>query len=293
MQKPQNRQTSRKPSRSPEQQGADAVSRRLLATLVERVAACQGSDAYFTASEMAAWPADFARAVNALRLLSAASPAQSTECTGCEEACLMPVEVLPGPEPRALIFCDKRDDISRVDVVFASLERRKSSGQLLAEALAKLLGMTTAPQKIDATRWQVGQFQGTKHKSPLALALDLEPVLALAGHTVKLAEVLNVKKGVAAIDLPALRKLVDNPRGRQAETDEPAHERADRIRKRIAEIKAQGVKAFRAQVAAEEGVDASRIGQLLREYPEQKLSSNWHPGTGKAGAHAPARKKKT
>lgn len=267
-----------------------------LTALVERIAACHGGDTYFTVAEVVAWPAEFTRALESSGLLAKASPAQSAECTGCEEACVMPVEVMPGPteaSTRALIFCDKRDDISRVAVPLYSLERRKSSGLLLAEALAKLLLMSPArPAQIDATRWQVGPFQGLKHKSPLVLALDLEPVLAIAGHTVKLVEVLTFKKGAVAIDLPALRKLVDNPSGVQAEVDESAQERADRIRKRLAELKAKGVKAPRQQVAAEEGVDDSRIGQILRKHPEQKPSSAWHPGAALSTASNPARKRK-
>lgn len=265
----------------------------LLMALVERIAACQGGDTYFTATEVAGWPADFTRTLEPLSLLGNASPTQSVVCTGCEEACMMPVEVIHGTTPRALIFCDKRGDIGRIEVPFGSMELRKSSGLLLAEALAKLLLMNPArPAQIDATRWQVGPIQGRKHKSPLILALDLEPVLAIAGHTVKLVEVLTFKKGAVAIDLLALRKLVDNPSGVQSEADESAQERADRIRKRLAELKAKGVKAPRQQVAGEEGVDDSRIGQILRKNPEQKPSSTWHPGVAQSTTSSPARKRK-
>jgi hypothetical protein len=265
----------------------------LLAALVERIAACRGGDTYFTAAEVTAWPADFTRAIESLGLLGNASPAQSVVCTGCEEACVMPVEVIPGTTPRALIFCDKRDDIDRVEVPFSSMERRKSSGRMLAEILAKLLQMSTPrPAQLDATRWQVGQFQGIKHKSQLVLTLDHEPVLSIAGHTVRLVEVLAFKKGAVVIDLPAMRKMVDSPSGAQSQADESAQNRADRIRKRIAELKTQGERAPRKRVASEEGIDDSRIGQLLRKYPEQKPSSTWHPGAVKAVPSPPARKRK-
>ncbi|WP_428300068.1 hypothetical protein [Hydrogenophaga sp.] len=268
-----------------------------LTALVERIAACQGGDTYFTAAEVVAWPADLTQGIESLGLLTKASPAQSAECSGCEMACVMPVEVIPGVTEaltRALIFCDKRNDISRVEVPLHSLERRKSSGPMLAEALAKLLLMAPArPAQIDATRWRVGPFQGLKHKSPLVLALDREPILAIAGQTVKLVEVLAFKKGKVAIDLPALRKLVDHPSGGQSDAEKWGPERADRIRKRMVELKAEGVTAPRKQVAAEEGVDDSRIGQILRKYPEQKPRSQWHPGAAPAPARPPARKPRT
>jgi len=273
------------------------MTRALLAEVVERIAACRGGDTYFMAADVAAWPAGATHALETLGLLANASPAQSAECTGCEQACMMPVEVIAGltvPLTRALIFCDKRDDISRVEVSLHSLERRKSSGQMLADGLAKLMMMSPArPTQIDATRWQVGQLQGIKHKSPLVLALDLEPALAIAGHTVKLVEMLAFKKGAVAIDLPAMRRLVDNPSGAQSEADESAQERADRIRRRLAELKASGATAPRQIVAAEEGVDGSRIGQILRKYPEQKPASTWHPGAAKVSASPPARRRKT
>ena len=268
-----------------------------LTALVERIAACQGGDTYFTAAEVVAWPADLTRGLEWLGLLTKASPAQSAECSGCEMACVMPVEVIPGATEtltRALIFCDKRNDISRVELPLHSLERRKSSGLMLAEALTKLLRMTSArPAQIDNTRWQLGSFQGRKHKSTLVMVLDREPLLAIAGQTVNLVEVLAFKKHAVVIDLPALSKLVDNPSGDQAQAEESGQERADRIRKRIAEYQAQGVKSFRKRVAEDEGVDASRIGQILRNHPEQKTRSTWHPEAAPPAVPPPARKRNT
>lgn len=255
------------------------ASDTLLVALVERIAACQGGDTYFTANEVASWPADFTRAIESIGLLGNASPAQSVVCTGCEEACVMPVVVIHGATPRALIFCDKRDDIDRVEVPFGSMERRKSSGNMLAEVLAKLLQMSTshlAQTDANYTRWEVGQLQGTKRKSPLVLALDLEPVLAVAGHTVKLVEVLAFKKGAVAIDLPALRKLVDNPTGQPAEASETPEERAQRFRAVRDRLKVGGVKAFQKEAAKEVGVSVQRFKQVLAAHPNTKAPAQWY-----------------
>ena len=110
--------------------------------LVHRVVACGGGDAYFTQDEVAGWPLDAVKALEAVGLLAQASHANTTECDGCEEACTMPVHIIPERPPmpgRAFIVCDRRDDIGRVVVAIERLGRRKSSGALLAQALGKAL----------------------------------------------------------------------------------------------------------------------------------------------------------
>jgi hypothetical protein len=46
----------------------------ILIELVERIGACRGGDAYFSVAEVADWPADLGPAMQAARLLIAASP---------------------------------------------------------------------------------------------------------------------------------------------------------------------------------------------------------------------------
>lgn len=273
----------------------DARGRLLLIELVERIAACQGADTYIPESELAEWPADLVQALRGMKLLAQASPATSAECPGCEEACVMPVDIVFGPESgaaQAMTWCDKRHDIGRVVVPITSLARMKSSGALLAHALATLLQIEPVrPEQVDALRWRLGQFQGTRHKGPLVLSLDLKPVLMLAGHSVALVDVLRFGKGGVTADSAELRKLVDSPTGMQAAGEEAPQERADRIRARMAALKAQGVRNYRQRVAEEEGLDPSRIGQILRDYPARKPGAAWHPEAGKAGK-TPAKMRK-
>lgn len=275
--------------------GADMAAMVRLVELVERVAACQGADAYFSETEVSAWPADLVAALRAMCLLTHASPANSIECPGCEEACVMPVHVIPATASlpsRALIGCDKRDDIGRVSVTIGSLARLKSSGPMLAEALAKLLFFDLArPTQIDAHRWQLGQFEGLTHKSPLVLSLDTAPMLAVAGHHIKLADVLRFKRDAVILDQPALRKLVDSPTRRSSEGDEKPEDKANRIRVRIKELKAQNVRAFQATVAKEEKVSVARIKQILAAHPENAPAS-WTTGLGSAKTSTSSKKSK-
>lgn len=269
----------------------------VLIELVERVAAQRGADTFFTADEMLGWPGEVARALEKVGLLTGASPASSLECPGCEEACHRPVHIVPGATAaasQALIACDLRDDIGRVEVPVAALARVKSSGQRLAEAMASLLGLVAArPVAIGGHAWQVGQFAGAKHKAALVLSLDGTPRLALAGHTLALGDVLGWVKGALTVDHAALRKLVDRPTGQAGEVAESGDERAQRIRERMAVLRSAGLKDFRARVATEEGLDPSRISQLLRQYPEApKPAANWFPAPATGRSPTPQKKRK-
>lgn len=276
---------------------APPTSLAVLIEMVERIGACRGADTYFSVAEVADWPVDLVQALQAARLLIPASPSVGLVCPGCEQACWMPVHVVPGATAtagRAIIECDKREDIGPITVPISSLDRLKSSGQLLAEAVVSMLNMTQArPAPLDGHGWRLGTFEGAKHKSPLALSLDVEPRLAIAGHTVRLVDVLRFVKCAMALDVPALRKLVDSPTGQPDDTHESAPDRAMRYRSRMKQLKAQGVRHFRKRLAAEEGVDESRIGQILRAHPECKAPNSPFPtpNTGKARPPAKTRKK--
>ncbi len=270
-----------KPKQAPASDRLSGAANAELARLVERIAACGGADTYFTEVEVNGWPVELVQALRALPLLTPASPVTHTECNGCEQACFMPVEVIPGTTPafdRAFIACDKRDDIARVVVPISALAQLKSSGQMLADALVKLLGMANArPTPIAGLGWQLGTFEGTKHRSPLVLSLDLVPKLSIAGRTIGLTDVLRFKSGRLSMDQAALRNLVDNPTGKASEVEEDAADRAQRIHKRINELKKSKVKPYLQRVAEEFGLSKSRIKQIRADYPESKAGVNWFP----------------
>lgn len=266
-----------------------------LVELIKRIAACGGGDAYFTQDEITGWPADAVKAMGAVGLLAEASHANTAACDGCEEACTMPVHIIPERPPmpgRAFIACDRRDDIGRVRVDIERLARRKSSGQLLAQALGKLLFPEVSLVDLGGNRWKLGNFQGLKHKSPLELSLVFPPVLTIAGHTVELCELTCVKKAVVVIDQPALRKLVDSPTGHSADESEKAEDRAERYRQRIKELKAKKVKAFLKTLATEENLDVSRIKQILTAHPEKPKRADWTGPVKYAKASPPSKKAK-
>jgi len=109
-----------------------------LSELLRRVGAQDGATTFVTAHELKGWPPDAVRALKAENLLTRAEPAKSADCPGCERGCFSPVVVQPsnsGGDPYAFIVCDRRDDINRVPVSVADLERWQISGEAVANAV--------------------------------------------------------------------------------------------------------------------------------------------------------------
>jgi hypothetical protein len=98
----------------------------LLEAVLDRLGSAEAAEAFFGADEAADWPPGALDVFLKHGLLRRAQPAQVIECRGCEENCFMPVHVFPaegGRPARALIACDKRDDVGRVAVDFHRLEQ--------------------------------------------------------------------------------------------------------------------------------------------------------------------------
>lgn len=98
----------------------------VLASLKARFAGAKARHIKITADEIAEWPAGLFDKLNTQKLLAKAEPLQVLECRGCEQACCMPVNVMPaqgGRPARAFIACDKRSDVGRVKVDFARMRQ--------------------------------------------------------------------------------------------------------------------------------------------------------------------------
>lgn len=235
--------------------------------LLDRLAALQGATALINADELAQWPGEAVAAMKVQKLITRARPASSAVCPGCEEECVMPVQTIPvsSGEPALFIVCDKRDDIGRVPVPNAQLEQWQASGDSIADLLAGLLSLQRPNMdSSSAGRWEVGVFRGSKHASHLVLRAGEKLTLTLAGHSIALAEILALEGNRFKVDKRRLTRLVDQPVAGAGDV-ESAEQRRERIRKRVDELKAQGVRAFLKTVAEEEGVGISRIKQLIQD----------------------------
>jgi len=249
-----------------------------LIELLERVGAQSGAVVFVSDHELREWPAAAVAAMKSHGLITKASPATSTVCSGCEQECVMPVHVInvKARKPDAFIVCDKRSDINRVPVPVDRLEQWQATGESVAALLAELLGLHRAGGSSgDATRWEVGMFKGVKHSSHLALVADGSLTLSLAGHSIPVADVLTLAGKTFKVDRRTLSRLVDRPVAGAGDL-ESAAQRRERLKKRAHVLKAQGVKAFLKTVAEEEGISSSRLKQLLRDKTAPtKSHSNW------------------
>ena len=119
-------------------------------------------------------------------------------------------------------------------------------------------------------------LKGKKYSSHLLLLAGDRLTLSLAGHSIPLADVLSFENNQILIDKRTLTRLVDQPVAGAGDI-ESAEQRRERIRKRVDELKAQGVKAFLKTVSEEEGLSITRIKQLIQDdnpAPKSK-TSHW------------------
>ncbi len=249
----------------------------VLVELLDRIGAHRGAAVVISAQELGAWPGAAVAAMQSQGLLTRGRPATSAVCPGCERECVMPVHVLidTARGPEAFIVCDKRSDINRVPVPVARLEQWQASGDSVASLLAGLLGLHRSGSGTDAARWEVGMLKGTKHSSHLVLIADGKLTLSLAGHSVPVADVLALEGNAFQVDRRSLTRLVDQPVAGAGDV-ESAAQRRERVKKRVAVLKAKGVKGFLKTVAAEEGISVSRVKQLLNDDTEPtKPGSRW------------------
>lgn len=239
----------------------------VLIELLDRIATLPGEKVLIRNDELSRWPAEATEALRAGNLIRKTRPATSVVCDECEKECLRPVHTLRAPSGglRVFIVCDKRDDVDRLPVPIERLEQWQTSGTLVAEMLTGLLGLIPPANQGSASgRWEVGLLKGKKHSSHLVLLAGDTLSLALAGHTRPLSDLLTLENNKITIDKRALIRLVDQPVAGAGDV-ESAEQRRERIRKRVDELKAKGVKAFLKTVADEEGIGVSRIKQLLQD----------------------------
>lgn len=244
-----------------------------LVVLLNRVAAGGGEPVHFTECELAEWPAGAVAQLKAAGLLVKGPPADVVSCPGCEENCAMPVEsaTTAGGKFRAFVVCDRRDDVVRVPIPGDSLEQWTCSPERVANALARLLGTRRNDSGGVIERWDLGVLKGAKGSAHVVLGVDSGLRLAIAGHSLRVADVLELGDRGLTLDRRALTRCVDSPVGAAGDSASRDH-RVERLRKRRNELRTAGVRNFNQQLAAEEGLSVSAIKQLLAE---KKPPTNW------------------
>ncbi len=233
-----------------------------LAALLDRVAAAGGEVALLPERELADWPAAAVARLKAEGLLVKGPPADTVTCPGCEEDCTMEVAITTSGATRAFVFCDKRDDVGRVAIGRDFLEQWTCSPERVADVLARLLGTRRSDGDAAGGRWDVGVFKGTKHSAHVVLGIEGALRLAIAGHNLTVADVLELGDKGLILERRALLRCVDNPVAAAGDT-RSREQRIERLRKRRNELKAAGVRNYNEVMAEEEGCSKSAIKQLL------------------------------
>lgn len=237
----------------------------VLPLLLDRLAAASGDAACFSVHELAEWPPAPLERLKDAGLLVATTPATSVICPGCEYECAMPVELVTNAagELCPFVACDKREDTARVPVPLAELEQWQCAPRQLADVLAVLLGLRRPLADNDPARCDLGVMKGAKHSAHVVLAVEHGLQLAIAGHTLPVADVLELGDKGLAVDRRRLVRCVDNPVA-AAGDKESSEQRRERLRKQRDELKAAHVRNFNQVLAEEEGVSVERIKQLLK-----------------------------
>lgn len=235
-----------------------------LAALLHRVAAGGGEPVHFPERELAEWPAAAVAQIKAAGLLVKGAPADVVTCPGCEEDCAMPVETATtaSGKLRAFVVCDQRDDVARVEIPRDILEQWTCSPERVADALARLLDTRHGGDGAAGGRWNVGVLKGAKHSAHVVLGIEGALRLAVAGHSLPVADVLELGDQGLTLDRRALTRRVDNPVG-AAGDEESADRRRERLLARVREEKAKGTRGFLKKVAAEEGITDGRLKQII------------------------------
>lgn len=147
----------------------------LLASLKARFKGNKADEIIVGADELADWPDGTFATFEQDKLLTQAVPASSIECTGCEDACFMPVNILSpeaGRPARAFIVCTERNDMGRVAVEFPRLRQWRMT--------------RTALEKIESRFILAGNSDGDsglkKSKAPPPFRAALLDLLAEVGR---------------------------------------------------------------------------------------------------------------
>ena len=239
-----------------------------LAELLGRQGAAPGRAVVFSADELQHWPAHAVQTLKAHGALRPGKPGDSAVCPGCERACVMPVQQgqRAGRPVASCVVCDKRDDIGRVPLAAALLERWRADAQTLGDALAGLLD-AVACHCVPGTPfvYRLGIVAGAADKAVVQLRFDDHgrALLDVAGHAMELASVLAIQRGKLVLDTRHLGRCADTPAGGAALVAETAEQRAARLWARKLALQRRGVKAFLKLMAEEEGVSVSMVKRIL------------------------------
>jgi hypothetical protein len=183
-----------------------------LVNLLMRMDAQGGGAVLVTAEELAQWPLAAVAALKLQKLLTAARPAISAECHGCERACVMPVHTVTrlGGMAASFVVCDKRSDTSRVTIPRERLVQWRCDADAVCGFVSASLELRLSDQHpADAGVRLIGMARGDKRSQMLALRLQGGLMLVAGSQATPLVDVVDFQEGSFVVDAAWVQKMVD------------------------------------------------------------------------------------
>lgn len=155
-------------------------------------------------------------------------PSTSTNtlvCPGCEENCFMPVQVRKSPkkETQAFVACDIRDDMGRVPIPLDHLNQWQITPYQVARWIHKTLGLKGQPkQDAKAGTIRIGTMQGKKESGEIFLTTIPPVSFHTCGKPIPFGDIAFMKDQQPALDVSALKRLVDRSAGEEKQEYEPS-----------------------------------------------------------------------
>ncbi|MDP2785510.1 MAG: hypothetical protein Q8O38_13095 [Sulfurimicrobium sp.] len=184
-----------------------------LIELLARVGASDGDAIAINEFELNEWPSTAVAAMKTQRLLVKTRAAKSAVCPECEEACVMPLQVLlrDAGMVETFIVCDKRSDVDRVPISTDRSAQWQCNVEAVCDWIAATLGLrrSEARRLASADFLEIGMMSGIKRIQMLCLKFVGELRLVSGGNELPLADCVTYDQSAYAVDSAMIGLLVD------------------------------------------------------------------------------------
>ena len=187
----------------------------MLEDALQELLECLGTDGDSTIpwEQVQRWPKGAIETFQDAGWLKAADLAETVECPGCEESCLMPVEVFPGGDQqsiRAFVACEDRN-FGRVTISADRLQQWRLTLGQVARWIADTLSLRFTGNRLDGGNLlELGLTSGEKRTQMLCLNTASDLTLVAGSNHVPLVDTVQFIDGALSLDADMIRQLVDS-----------------------------------------------------------------------------------
>jgi len=164
------------------------------------------------AQELSLWPKAAVLAMKAQQLIVKARPAVIAVCPGCEQECLMQIQIAvhANGSKASFVVCDKRSDINRVEIPPDQLVQWQCDVQAVCDFISSSLRINRSTSgKANDNLIPIGMFRGKKRSQMLSLRIDSKLDLVADNNSNPLNDLVEFVDGRYAIDKRMILEMVD------------------------------------------------------------------------------------